>query len=250
MARLRTIKPAFFTNDELATVPPLGRLLFAGLWCVADREGRLEDRPLRIKAEVLPYDECDVHELLNQLARAGFVLRYEAEERRLIQIVNFAKHQNPHVKEAASTLPAPDEHSASTVLAQSYPRRISVSPYLGDLEPEAPSGAARKRAPRQHEPITDEFIAEMVTEFSRRLGGEQRVRDAIDKALNNKASDRWKDKRRGLRNWLKDDAARNLERTNGTTRSNLAKPAGSDGDERARALGRAHAARQLVQHVS
>ena len=35
MARLRTIKPGFFMNEELASVPPLGRLLFEGLWCIA-----------------------------------------------------------------------------------------------------------------------------------------------------------------------------------------------------------------------
>jgi hypothetical protein len=55
VARSRNIKPGFFLNDELAECEPLARILFAGLWCIADREGRLEDRPKRIKAEVLPY---------------------------------------------------------------------------------------------------------------------------------------------------------------------------------------------------
>ena len=61
MARSRNIKPGFFLNDDLAECEPLARLLFAGLWCIADREGRLEDRPKRIKIEVLPYDNCDVN---------------------------------------------------------------------------------------------------------------------------------------------------------------------------------------------
>jgi len=64
MARARNIKPGFFMDDVLAEIEPLGRILFAGLWCIADREGRLEDRPKRIKAEVLPYDECDMDNLL------------------------------------------------------------------------------------------------------------------------------------------------------------------------------------------
>lgn len=50
MARARNIKPAFFMNDELAEIDPLGRLLFIGLWTIADREGRLEDRPARHKS--------------------------------------------------------------------------------------------------------------------------------------------------------------------------------------------------------
>ena len=124
MARSRNIKPGFFLNDKLAECDPLARLLFAGLWCIADREGRLEDRPKRIKAEILPYDDCDVDKLLNQLAKQGFIIRYEIDDKRYIQISNFLKHQNPHIKEAASTIPpppevepAPDEHHTSTVLA-------------------------------------------------------------------------------------------------------------------------------------
>ncbi len=115
MSRMRTIKPGFFTDDELAEVPVLGRLLFAGLWCLADREGRLEDRPRRIKAEVLPFDSCNIDRLLGQLADRGFIQRYEIDGHRFIQITNFTKHQNPHVKEPASTIPAPDEHGAGPV---------------------------------------------------------------------------------------------------------------------------------------
>jgi len=48
MARSRNIKPGFFRNEMLAECSPLARLLFAGLWCLADRFGRLEDRPKRI----------------------------------------------------------------------------------------------------------------------------------------------------------------------------------------------------------
>ena len=60
MARARNLKPSFFTNDKLAELHPLGRLLFAGLWTIADREGRLEDRPKRIKTDVsLPYITAD-----------------------------------------------------------------------------------------------------------------------------------------------------------------------------------------------
>ena len=53
MARTRSIKPSFFDNEILGDLPPLTRLLFIGLWGIADREGRLEDRPKRIKKELL-----------------------------------------------------------------------------------------------------------------------------------------------------------------------------------------------------
>lgn len=125
MARARNIKPGFFINDELAEIDPLGRLLFIGLWTIADREGRLEYRPARIKVETLPYDDCDIEKLLEDLETRGFILTYFLEDSRYIQIVNFSKHQNPHRNEKESEIPAPEvveklpEHSGtSTVQAQ------------------------------------------------------------------------------------------------------------------------------------
>lgn len=115
MARARNIKPGFFTNDVLAECEPLARLLFAGLWTIADREGRLEDRPKKIKAEILPYDDCEIDQLLNQLRNYGFIQRYQVGGKSFIQIDKFAKHQNPHVKEAESTIPAPGEHQIEIV---------------------------------------------------------------------------------------------------------------------------------------
>lgn len=114
MARARSLKPGFFTNDELAAVAPLGRLLFAGLWTLADREGRLEDRPKKIKVEILPYDDVDVGVLLNELSARGFIHRYESGGEQFIEIVSFLKHQNPHVKEPASAIPAPGKNGSRT----------------------------------------------------------------------------------------------------------------------------------------
>ncbi|HEY4292082.1 hypothetical protein [Luteibacter sp.] len=115
MSRARNIKPGFFKNDVLAECDPLARILFAGLWCESDRAGRLEDRPKKIKAECLPYDECDIEALLGQLVSHGFILRYEASGVRYIQVIEFSKHQNPHKNEAISTIPAPCLHGTSTV---------------------------------------------------------------------------------------------------------------------------------------
>ena len=116
MARARLLKPSFFTNDRLSALPTHARLLFQGLWCVADREGRVEDRPARLKVEILPYDKVNVDRLLSLLDDAGFIQRYESDGRRLIQVLAFAKHQSPHVREPESILPAPCEPSAELVL--------------------------------------------------------------------------------------------------------------------------------------
>lgn len=130
MARSRNIKPGFFLNDKLAEVEPLGRLLFAGLWCLADREGRLKDRPKRIKAEVLPYDSCDIDKLLNDLWRHGFIIRYEVDGERFIQVVNFLKHQNPHHKEAKSEIPPPSEDHENAINSSSQQAQVKHEPSM------------------------------------------------------------------------------------------------------------------------
>lgn len=125
MARSRNIKPSFFTNDLLAECQMAARITFAGLWTIADREGRLEDRPKKIKAEILPYDNFDMNSLLSELHDKGFIIRYSVNNIFYIQVVNFSKHQNPHMKEGASIIPAPDLHSARTVLV---PEKVVTSP--------------------------------------------------------------------------------------------------------------------------
>ena len=111
MPRARNIKPGFFMNEYLAECDLAARLLFIGLWCLADREGRLEDRPKRIGAFVFPYEQYDIDSLLDQLAECGFIIRYQVDGKKYIQVVNFKKHQNPHVREAASEIPAPETDS-------------------------------------------------------------------------------------------------------------------------------------------
>lgn len=108
MARARNIKPSIFKNEVLGVADPLYTLLFEGLWVLADREGRMEDRPLRIKAEVFPYREgLDIVAMLDWLEAHEFIQRYQVAGKGYILVLNFVKHQNPHKNEAPSELPAP-----------------------------------------------------------------------------------------------------------------------------------------------
>lgn len=105
MARARNIKPGLFSNELLVELPAFDRLAFIGLWCLADREGRLEDRVKRIKIELFPCDDYDVDAGLARLAAAGFITRYKVAGFSVIEIVNFQKHQSPHGTEKDSALP-------------------------------------------------------------------------------------------------------------------------------------------------
>ena len=122
MARTRSIKPGFFKSDELAECHPLARILFAGLWTIADRDGRCEYRPKFIKAECLPYDDCKIEALLDELAGRGFIRIYEVDGKRYLDIPTFGAHQNPHPKEQNRNIPAnPCKTTASKLLATDKP---------------------------------------------------------------------------------------------------------------------------------
>ncbi len=103
--RARNLKPGFFQNEQLAELPIESRLLFAGLWCMADREGRLEDRPKKIKIQLFPADTIDVAPLLQQLADQRLIVRYEVAGAAYIWIPSFIRHQKPHHRELPSTIP-------------------------------------------------------------------------------------------------------------------------------------------------
>jgi len=106
-----------FTDEDIGDLSFEARWLFAGLFTQADREGRLEDRPRKLKVEVMPYDNVNIEHLLRELTEARFITRYEAEGKRYIHIRTFWKHQHFNIKEPPSQLPAPLELKGGTVSA-------------------------------------------------------------------------------------------------------------------------------------
>jgi hypothetical protein len=128
MARSRNIKPAFFMNELLAGLAHWVRLLFAGLWTISDREGRLDDNPRRIGAAVFPYESgLQINDGLNQLDACGFIKRYDVGGKPFIQILAWDKHQNPHPKETASVIP-PYLDTESNEQATDKPRLVTEMP--------------------------------------------------------------------------------------------------------------------------
>ena len=153
---------------------------------MADREGRLEDKPKKIKIQILPYDDVDADELLSELQDKDLIVRYVADGCNYIEIPTFKKHQNPHMKEPKSVIPpsnspcsngeeiieeskstvqAPDKHSTSTVLA--LDNNSSDPAESGILNPESGFLNAEAGLPESGE--------KPKTEKSRGYGSEQRV---------------------------------------------------------------------------
>jgi hypothetical protein len=110
MARIRTIKPEFFTSEDICALSPLARLLYIGVWCEADREGRLKWSPANLKRRYLPEDTCDRDEVCQELIDRGVVQLYGDG---LAWIPSFLSHQQINPREAQSVLPEPPPFDAS-----------------------------------------------------------------------------------------------------------------------------------------
>lgn len=116
MARCRLVRPEFFTHEELhaaevASGYPL-RVAYAGLWCIADREGRFKWKPGTLKLAILPYDPVDFEDVLMALVATGNVESYIVDGKRYGWIPTFLDHQTPHHREPPSVLPAPHKKKA------------------------------------------------------------------------------------------------------------------------------------------
>ncbi|MGO4210124.1 DnaA N-terminal domain-containing protein [Terriglobus sp. 2YAB30_2] len=113
MARIRTIKPDFFKHEDLfdleqETGLPV-RIAFAGLWTVADRDGRFEWKPRTLKTDVLPHDPVDFAQVLDALETRGFLNTYEVDGRRYGVIPSWDRHQVINNRESQSVLPPPPQ---------------------------------------------------------------------------------------------------------------------------------------------
>lgn len=111
MARIRTIKPTFFTSLTVAGLTPEQRLTFIGLWTHVDDEGRCTDDPRLVKAALWPLDDRSAGEVdddLWALTEASLILRYTLHERSYLAVRNWAEHQRIS-RPTRSNLPDPSE---------------------------------------------------------------------------------------------------------------------------------------------
>lgn len=115
MARIRTIKPEFFTSLSNAELSIPARLTFIGLWTHCDDEGRCIDDARLIRAAIWPLERNTkaVENDLAEIEKQGKILRYEGAGKRLIQITEWKRHQ--HINRAKpSRLPGPDTEASWT----------------------------------------------------------------------------------------------------------------------------------------
>src|SRR6266704_6234978 len=150
MARIRSIKPEFFTSETVAGLSVHARLTFIGLWTYADDAGRALDNPRLIKAAVWPLDDDvsagDITRHLDELAKSGRLCRYVLDGKRYLHFPTWDEHQKPKnpsdPKHPACPKQTHGGDDPGDALPQPYP---SPTPAQGQAEgsPSLPPARAR-----------------------------------------------------------------------------------------------------------
>jgi len=96
MARIRTIKPEFWQDEDLAGVSAEANLLAIGLLNQADDEGYFKANPKLIQAAVFPLRDLSVniHGIISELSNIGYItLKTGSDGKQYGHVTNFEKHQ-------------------------------------------------------------------------------------------------------------------------------------------------------------
>ena len=98
MARIRSIHPDQWTDEQFVSCGPEARLLALGIRTFADDNGILPHSPMRWKMQVFPADpitKAQIEGLVDELVESGQVMLYEADGKPYAAIRNFTKFQSP-----------------------------------------------------------------------------------------------------------------------------------------------------------
>lgn len=175
MARIRSIKPEFWTSAQVLECSRNARLLFIGLWTFADDHGRHPDSPKQCKAEVFPADDLSIDEverMLSELSANNLITRYVVDGRGFLQITGW--HHQRIDKPQKPKYPGPDEADSKNIPGTLPPDRKG-SEGKGSEKKGSPSAGRAKRARRPTHDYPEDF-QRFWNEYPRRAGDDPKRR--------------------------------------------------------------------------
>lgn len=178
MAKMRGFKPEIWTDDKFVHLSPLARLLFMGMWNYACDNGHLDDKPVQMKMRILPADDCDVAQLVEEIVQQGMATRKKG----VLTIPNLPLHQRLD-KRYFTTCEhcTPDGHTSGTRSAHDV--RTTVAPDEGRKEGDEGDSAPRECADLRTDVRNDMRTIDRFDEFW----------DAYDKKRDRKrAEQKWR----------------------------------------------------------
>lgn len=136
MARIRTIKPEFWTDEKLSECSLSAHLLFMGLISFADDDGRMEYQPARIRMQIFPCGRVahgELIECIRELSERSVIRLYTVDGKDYLDIPNFRKHQKIN-RPTQSKLPGfsgkLSENSVSAHGGKGKERKGSIRDYV------------------------------------------------------------------------------------------------------------------------
>lgn len=93
LARIRSIKPEFWSDSAIIECSTNARLLFVGTWNFADDHGNLDRSAKQLKAQVFPADNIDCEPLIQELLARRLLVEYSVNGKDYLHIQGFRKHQ-------------------------------------------------------------------------------------------------------------------------------------------------------------
>lgn len=108
MARIRSIKPEFWTSEQVMECSPNARLLFVGLWNFCDDLGRHPLMPRQVRALIFPGDDFtvdDIQRMFDELSENDLIRPYDVDGKRYFQVTGW--HHQKIDKPQKPKYPAP-----------------------------------------------------------------------------------------------------------------------------------------------
>lgn len=169
MARIRSIHPGQWTDDEFVSMSMAARLLAIAIRNEADDRGCFEWKPLRLKMRLFPGDDVDMGRLLGELQANNQIMQYEVDGKTYGAIRNFCAFQRPK---------KPSYHCPTTELVNDYTDFNQKKARRGEEpdedEPPQPPNRSRTSSP----PVPHQFPTGR--EKSPQKGGREEGRKGIE----------------------------------------------------------------------
>lgn len=167
MARIRSLHPTLFTDENYMAVSIPARELIKGLWCEADDQGVFQWKPLTIKARIFPADAISVEALLDELAERDFIKAFDVDGRRYGAIRNFRKFQRPKKPNAINPLPTElNGYVGLSSLQGNQRHKQGLVPNSsltgGEQRPQMEDGGGRREDVGESEPTEEKKLGEVV----------------------------------------------------------------------------------------
>lgn len=153
MARIRTIKPEFWTSEQVVECSPIARLLFIGMWNFCDDDGNHPASAKSIKMQVFPGDDIsasDIDAMLSELSENGLIIEYAAGGKNYWHVTGW-HHQK--IEKPAYKYPKFSDQSATS----RRPVDDQSPTILPPVDDQSPTATPRKGCRRDVEGKVREF---------------------------------------------------------------------------------------------